>query len=266
MHLDVVELRRFYYATRLGRLVQQVLTARLRALWPSTQAQCVAGFGFAAPFLRPYLPEAARVLCLMPAQQGVVPWPGEGPNVSTLIEETLWPVAADSVDRLLVVHGLETCERPQALLSEIWRVLTPGGRAVFMVPNRAGLWARREGTPFGFGRPYTTGQLERTLADQRFGAERHTGALYMPPKHDGFWFRLAPPIERLGTRLDLQRLAGVVLVEATKMVYITPKNGLRERARQPLRVLEGLAPPVPAPPKPATGRAVLCGGAHTGER
>ncbi|MEL6312045.1 MAG: hypothetical protein AAFQ17_06750, partial [Pseudomonadota bacterium] len=130
----------------------------------------------------------------------------------------------------------------------------PGGRAVFMVPNRAGLWARREGTPFGFGRPYTTGQLERTLADQRFAAERHTGALYMAPKHDGFWFRLASPIERLGTRLDLQRLAGVVLVEATKVVYITPKNGLRERARQPLRVLEGLAPPVPAPPKPATGR------------
>lgn len=258
MHPDVVELRSFYYTTQLGRMVQRTLRARLRELWPDTRGMTVAGFGFAAPFLRPYLGEAARVLCLMPAQQGVCPWPGEGPNVSVLTEETLWPVAHGQIDRLLVAHGLETCERPQALLEEIWRALSPGGRAVFLVPNRAGIWARREGTPFGYGRPYTLGQLERTLADSRFATERHAGALYMSPSHRGFWLRVAPTMERIGTRLQIQRLAGVTLVEATKLVFIAPASGLKERAERPLRVLEGFAQPVPAPPKPAGLSVARC--------
>ncbi|MEM6487914.1 MAG: methyltransferase domain-containing protein [Pseudomonadota bacterium] len=253
MHLDVMELGRFYAASRLGRLVGRVLRDRRRRLWPDTHRLAVAGFGYAAPFLGPYLGEATRVLCLMPAQQGVAAWPEHGPNHALLSEETLWPIPSDFIDRLVVAHGLETCERPQALLGEIWRVLAPGGRAVFMVPNRAGLWARREGTPFGFGRPYTVSQLERTLQAERFTAERHIGALYMPPSHKRFWMGLAPAMERLGTRLDLQRLAGVALVEATKTVYITPRSGMRERAEAPLRVLEGLRPATQ--PKPVTGRA-----------
>lgn len=250
MHLDVVELRNFYTTTRLGRMAQRVIRDRIRALWPDTRGAAVVGFGFAAPFLRPYLDEAARVLCLMPAQQGVYPWPAEGPNVSVLVEETLWPLPTGFVDRLIVAHGLEVCERPQALLDEIYRVLAPGGKAVFLVPNRAGLWARRDATPFGYGRPYSLGQLDKTLARHKFSADRHIGVLYLPPSHKRFWLRLAPGLERLGQRLDIQRFAGIAMVEVTKLVYIAPQSGAR--ARVPLRVLEGLAPQ----PKPATGRGL----------
>jgi hypothetical protein len=62
---------------------------------------------------------------------------------------------------------------------------------------------------------------------------------------------VAPAIERVGQRVDVQRLAGVVMVEATKLVYIAPLSGARLKAREPLRVLEGLRPR----PKPATGRS-----------
>ncbi|MEM1385471.1 MAG: methyltransferase domain-containing protein [Pseudomonadota bacterium] len=251
MHLDVVDLRRFYYTTRLGRLAQRALRDRLRALWPDVRGQRVVGFGFAAPFLRPFMEEAERVLCLMPAQQGVCPWPAEGPNVSSLVEETLWPLPNGFIDRLIVAHGLETCERPQALLDEIWRVLAPGGRALFLVPNRAGLWARRDATPFGYGRPYSVGQLETTLSQHKFAAERQEAALYLPPSHKRFWLRVGPALERAGQRLDAQRLAGVALVEVKKMVFIPPATGVREPARRPLRVLEEWAQPQP---KPATGR------------
>ena len=157
MHLDVVELRRFYYTTDLGRMVQRVLRARLRALWPDIHGQTLVGFGFAAPFLRPFMEESTRTLCLMPAQQGVCPWPVDGQNATALVEETLWPVPSGFADRLIVAHGLETCERPAALFDEVWRVLAPGGKAVFLVPNRAGIWARRDATPFGYGRPYSIG-------------------------------------------------------------------------------------------------------------
>ena len=43
-------------------------------------------------------------------------------------------------------------------------MLAPGGRVVFIVPNRSGLWARRDVTPFGYGRPYSLGQLEALAA------------------------------------------------------------------------------------------------------
>ncbi len=114
----------------------------------------------------------------MPGPQGVMPWPPGGPNVSVLCEETLWPIETGQVDKLVVLHGLDTTERTAALLEEAWRVLGPGGRALFIVPNRAGLWSRRDRTPFGFGRPYSLGQLETALRGQGFFPERSAvGAL-----------------------------------------------------------------------------------------
>ena len=247
LHLDVVELRRFYSSTDLGRMAERTIRERLRLLWPNVKGQSVVGFGYAAPFLEPFLEEASRTLCLMPAQQGVCAWPSEGPNVSALVEETLWPLPGGFADRLVVAHGLETCERPAALLDEIWRVLAPGGKVIFIVPNRAGMWARRDGTPFSYGRPYSIGQLDQTLADHKFAPERNTAALYLPPSHRRFWLRMAPAIERVGQRVDARRLAGVVMLEAEKMVYITPKAGNRATARDPIRVLSGLGTPTPKP-------------------
>ncbi len=252
MHLDVVELRRFYASTHLGRLARESVGERLRRLWPAVRGMTVVGFGYAAPLLRPFMSEAARTFCLMPAQQGVCAWPGEGPNLTSLVEETLWPLPGGSADRLIVAHGLETCERPGALLDEIWRVLAPGGRAVFVVPNRAGMWARRDATPFGYGRPYSINQLESTLGAHRFTTIRRDAALYLPPSHRRFWLRLAPAIERVGQRLDIRRLAGVVIVEVEKLVYITPQSGSAVRARAPIRVLTGLGAPAPRPANRST--------------
>ncbi len=99
MHLDVVELRRFYYTTELGRMVQRVVRDRIRAMWPDIHGQNRVGFGCAAPNLRPFMAAAARTLCLMPAPQGVCPWPSEGPNATALVEETLWPVPSGFADR-----------------------------------------------------------------------------------------------------------------------------------------------------------------------
>ena len=81
MHLDVVDLRAFYYRTPLGRSAQRVLQEALRKLWPETRDLTVAGYGFAVPMLRPFLADARRVVALMPGPQGVMPWPTGGPNV-----------------------------------------------------------------------------------------------------------------------------------------------------------------------------------------
>ena len=251
MHLDVVELRNFYYRTGLGRAAQRAIRDAMLRLWPEAQGQTVAGYGFAAPLLRPYLADARRVIALMPGQQGVMPWPAGMPNVSVLCEETLWPIQTGHVDKLVVLHGLETSDQTAAVLEECWRVLGPGGKALFIVPNRAGMWARREGTPFSVGRPFSASQLESQLKSQRFVPERHVAALFQPPSHKRFWLRSGPMWEKAGRRVPLMQTGGVVMVEASKQVYAPTGTGTPEAIRRPLRVLEGIGA---AAPKPTTGR------------
>ena len=79
MHLDVQDLRNFYYRNALGRAAQKSLRDRMTELWPEAKGQTVVGFGFAAPLLRPYLKDARRVITLMPGPQGVMPWPAGRP-------------------------------------------------------------------------------------------------------------------------------------------------------------------------------------------
>ncbi len=254
MHLDVVELRAFYDRTGLGRIARNHLQSELAKLWPDASGLTVVGFGYSSPVLRPFLEHAERVINLMPTQQGVAPWPRNGPNTSTLVEETQWPLEAGSVKRLIVTHGLETCERPHDLLDEVWRVLAADGKVVFIVPNRAGLWARRDSTPFGYGRPYSLSQLETMLKRHRFEIETHINALYGPPSHRPFWLRTHRFWNGIGKRLHARFAAGVLMVEASKQVYVMPRSGLRETVRGGLEVLEGLAQPRPEPSSRGTFR------------
>lgn len=247
MHLDVLDLRTFYYRTRLGRTAQRAIREQLLYLWPDAKGMSVAGFGFTVPLLRPYLPDARRVISLMPAPQGVMPWPAGLPNVSVLCEETLWPVENDSIDRLIVMHGLETGEDPIALLDECYRVLAPEGRGLFIVPNRAGLWARRDATPFGFGRPYSLGQLEAMLAAIGLKPTRHLAALFHPPTDAPFWLRTSAFWEKLGGHVSNRFAGGVLIVEVKKQVPAPPRTGLQEAIRRPLRVLDGITAPEPKP-------------------
>ena len=248
MHHDVYELRKFYYSRALGRVVQRVLRDRLTSLWPpeQTQGMTVAGYGFAAPLLRPYLAPARRVSALMPGPQGVMAWPPAMANRSVLCEETAWPLDTGSVDRLVLLHALETADQPAMLLDEAWRVLGPGGRMVVMVPNRAGLWARSEMTPFGFGRSFSAGQLESQARAAGFVPERTGAALYIPPSDRRFWLKSANFWEQAGRRISQVLVAGVVLTELTKQVPAPSGRGKRVSVPSPLDVLEGIARPRPA--------------------
>jgi SAM-dependent methyltransferase len=247
MHLDVLDLRNFYYRTQLGRVAQRAIRDALIGFWPEAKGQTVAGFGFAVPLLRPYLGDSRRVIGLMPGQQGVMPWPVGEPNVAVLCEETCWPVETGMVDRLIVMHGLETSDRSPEVLDEAWRVLGPGGRAVFIVPNRGGLWSRREKTPFGFGRPFTMGQLESQLRGHNFTSERHRAVLYAPPSEARFWLRTARMWEGLGRRIPNGLAGGVLMIEVSKQVHAPKRPGLRAAVRKPLGVLDGVGAPAPSP-------------------
>ncbi|URF46094.1 class I SAM-dependent methyltransferase [Dinoroseobacter shibae] len=243
MHLDVLDLRQFYYRTRLGRVAQGAIRDALLYHWPDAEGQTVVGFGFAVPLLRPYLTDARRVIGLMPGPQGVMHWPAGMPNISVLCDERSWPLETGGVDKLVLLHGLETSETPTDLLEECWRVLSPGGRAMFIVPNRAGLWARKDGTPFGYGRPYSLGQLEAQLTKHGFVNERHASALFTPPSEKRFWLRSTRMVEKTGQNLSAVLGGGVFLVEVSKQVFEPLKADRSKGLRRPLRVLEGIPAP-----------------------
>jgi SAM-dependent methyltransferase len=247
MHLDVLDLKSFYYRTQLGRVAQRAIRDQVTAVWPDATGQTVVGFGFAVPLLRPYLATARRVVALMPAPQGVMPWPAGMENVSALCEETNWPIATGSVERLVILHGLETSEQPSAVLDEAARVLAPGGRVLFIVPSRSGLWARRDGTPFGFGRPYSAAQLEAQLKRHGFTPERTLSALYAPPSTSRFWLRTADSWEAVGRRFSRWVRGGVVMTEATKQVWAPTRGGTAARVRRALPILSPAPAAVPAP-------------------
>ncbi|HLO78005.1 MAG TPA: methyltransferase domain-containing protein [Magnetospirillum sp.] len=224
MWTDVVDLRDFY-ATSLGQMAKRMIRRQLRALWPDVTGMRVLGVGFATPYLRPFLAEAERVVAVMPASQGVLPWPPEGPGKTLLADETDLPLPDRSMDRIVLVHALEATEQVRGMMRELWRVLADGGRLTIVAPNRRGIWARLERTPFGQGRPYTTGQLARMLRDNMFTPVSTCGALFLPPTTSRMALRSAPAFEDIGQRW-FEGFAGVNIVEATKQIYAA--TGLRD--------------------------------------
>ena len=247
MYLDVRDLRDFYYRSALGRAAQHQIRTQMLRFWPNTDRQNVAGFGFAIPLLRPYLNHSRRVLALMPAQQGVMPAPHNAPNVAVLCEETRWPLETGHLDKLILMHGLETCERASDLLDECYRVLGPGGEMLVIVPNRSGLWAQSDRTPFGHGRPYSRSQLEYQLKHHDFIPQAHVSVLYQPPSSRRFWMQTAPVWEKIGRSVPGVS-GGVSMVLASKRTPPT-RRGLEQRAHI-LNPLDVLTPRPASEPKP----------------
>jgi SAM-dependent methyltransferase len=240
MYDDVSQLRDFY-ASPLGKLARRILSRRIRDRWDNVSSMDIVGLGYASPFLRIFNSEARVTAALMPHRQGVVQWPREGPYRSTLVPETELPIRDTSVDCVLVVHGLEHVEARHAYLREIWRILMPQGRVIIVVPNRRGAWAQLESTPFGHGRPYSVGQIERLLRDVLLGPVGVTPCLFAPP----FRARALPSAalvwERVGARL-WPAFSGVLIVEAIKQVYAEVRVVAKKPAFVAIPALSGLSP------------------------
>jgi SAM-dependent methyltransferase len=217
---DVIDLREFY-GTPLGQAARRILRRRIRAIWPDLTNLRLLGLGFVTPYLRPFREEVERTLVVMPAAQGVLRWPDQGGGLVALADEVELPFPDASLDRVLLVHGLEHADHARAVLAEVWRVLTPTGRLLALVPNRSGLWARLESTPFGQGLAFSPRQLSRVLRETLFSPLRTETALYMPPTQRRIIMRAANWWENAGQRF-WPRFSGILIVEAEKQVYAVP--------------------------------------------
>ena len=207
-----------FYKTARGAVTARLLRERLIGLWPSVGGLSVLGIGFPMPYLRPWRDGAYRCIAVTPGYNGDWRWPRNRPCLTCTAPEDALPFPDLSFDRVLIVHGLEVAENARRMLREAWRVLRDDGRLLLVVPNRTGLWAHLETTPFGHGQPYSARQIERLLEANLFRGERRDTALYIPPVQWRLVLRLAPLAERIGRKL-LPSFAGLTLTEAVKDVY-----------------------------------------------
>ena len=206
-----------FYDGALGALAARFIGDKIVEAWGDAHGLCVAGFGYPAPYLG-RLTEATKRVGLMP--EGLAVTRDEGLPTAR-VTSALWPLPNESLDRLLIVHGLEEAPEPRRMLREAWRVLADDGLLIVVCANRRGLWALAEGTPFGAGRPYSRTQLDQLLRGAMFAPTAYAQALHFPPIGHEALARLAGAWERLGDALSalpvlLPSLAGVNLIEARK--------------------------------------------------
>ena len=217
MFTDIVHLRDFYQSP-LGHRAKRIIDARVTDMWPDMRGERVLVLGYGVPLLRTLSHKAAALYAFMPAAQGVSYWPREGPNIAALVDIDNLPLPDASIDRVIALHALEGLAEPNALLSEVWRVMKSGGRFLTIIPNRRGLWAHSDRTPFGHGQPYSPFQIKDALHQQGFLVERVRYGLYAPPTASRPVLRLADRIEKAAAWL-FPGFGGLLFVEASKQLY-----------------------------------------------
>ncbi len=247
MRQSVLELREFY-ASPLGAVARRMVSRKIVEAWGDGAELDVLALGYATPFMDALEGRARRVVAGMPASQGVETWPFGGPNRAFLGEETALPLGNAMFERILAMHVLEESPDPAAALEEIQRVLAPSGRVIVGVAARHGLWAGSDTSPFGHGRPFSRGQLERLVRGADLSPVNWTRALYAPPL--AWAAPWAEAFEQIGARV-WPPFAGVILMEAVKQTWAVTPIPIARRARARVR-----ARPVFAP-VPVGGRSVL---------
>ncbi|MGB0719197.1 MAG: methyltransferase domain-containing protein [Bdellovibrionales bacterium] len=225
MHPSAYDLKSFYM-TRSGRVVRRILNQHIQDLWPDTKGLRVLGCGYAVPYLMPFKDRCERSVAVMPAIGGAHHWPNAkgDKNLVCLSEQSALPFETNSIDRILMIHDLEYREWLEPNFQELWRVLKSSGRLLVVVPNRAGLWARADWSPFGQGRPFSASQICSALKDNRFIHERTQEALFVPPFRAQTILKMAGLFERLGQG-GVPLPAGVHIVEAGKQLYARADKG-----------------------------------------
>jgi SAM-dependent methyltransferase len=219
-----------FYATQRGAVAAEVLCERLAAFWPDVRGMGVLGMGYAAPYLKLWQDTAYRCLAAVPAPQ--VPITAAS---ACQVDEDRLPFPDLSFDRILLIHAVEHADDSRRMLREVWRVLKDDGRLLVVAPNRLGLWAHVEATPFGHGTPFSSRQIASLLASALFRAERRDVALFVPPVNLRLLLRGWPMWEQVGHAVAAD-LAGVTLTEAVKDAYSALPLG--EAARRQVIVAE----------------------------
>jgi SAM-dependent methyltransferase len=230
MPIDVRFLRDFY-GTPLGHRAAGDFLRVLSAMAPPPGGKMLC-VGYGLPLFSFVNDQKTQIFWSMPARQGIMPWPSEHPARAVLLEESRLPFAHETFDTIVLIHSLEFTRDPEDFLNEILRVATRAASILLIVPNRLGLWAHMDQTPFGYGHPYSLFQLTDALRACSLKIVAKKAALsFFPSKYA--WAR-----HPLWSRFWPQPLAGAWCVRVERGAVAAPKpafvySGLSVRGSVP---------------------------------
>lgn len=222
-----------FYRSPLGKIARALLREEVVRMAGNVAGKRVLGLGFATPYLRFTMAAAERVIAFMPARQGASAWPREGPSHTVLCDPLDMPLTDSALDLVIAVHAFEHVADTEELMRELWRVSAPNARLIVVVPKRRGMWSAADNTPFGFGHPFSRGQMERLLREHSFVPEQFKDALYLPPLQHPLLLKSTRLFERVNRVLG-PTLAGALIVSARKELF--PAVPRRRKAGRLVRV------------------------------
>ena len=175
----------------------------------------------------------------MPAEQGALPWPPGEPCKTFLSHEGKLPLQDNSINRVIVCHTLEYTTELTDMLQEIWRVLTPSGRMLAIVPNRISLWSHAGTSPFSYGRPYSASQIKELMAESKLTCLNMTTGLHFFPSQRKWLLKIAPFLEVFFGAI-LPFCGGVWIIEAEKQIYASIRQPVKSgsHAKSIIRVAQ----------------------------
>lgn len=137
------------------------------------------------------------------------------------------PLAAESVDLVLLHHALDYAEGQHQLLREVSRVLIAGGHLLIVGFNPWSCWglrnrlSRKRRAPFN-ARPLSTSRVCDWLALLDFQVLTLRYATYALPVNSARWIRYSGWMERAAARLNWPTGATWVLLARKQVLPLTP--------------------------------------------
>ncbi len=220
---NITELQDFY-STTLGHITCKNLQKKIKEIWceeDNNSTEYILGIGYTDPYLLPFQNNKKYIpISILPSEQEVInrSIKNNCTNISLISKETMLPFDDSSIDKVILSHALEFTEHQAQIMDEIWRILSPQGRLLIIVPNRLSIWSRVESTPFGHGHPFSPRQLDLLLMKSMFIRTRLEMELFMPPTNSKIILKMSEIWEKLG-KIFLNPLGGVLIIEAEKRIF-----------------------------------------------
>jgi len=230
----------YFYRSVIGKITHETLLKMIHRFWTEPPKKII-GIGYTDPFLDYFHKHASDCLALTPSFTGAYARTGVESYPTALIQETDLPLKPESHSHILCIHMIEHCAYPDHFLQEAFKALKAEGEMIFVVPNRHGVWARNENTPFGSGQPYTKKQLYKLIQNAGFIITDYQPVLFTRPRALPVTRYYSHIIEKIGS-LFFPRYSGLHIIRALKRVYVPPVQTSKEDLLNIMPVINGLLP------------------------
>lgn len=218
-----------WYDTPLGRLTRRAILRVLDDLLPYL-------FGYHGAVIGAFLPwaevlEASKINHRFSIARGS----GRIADAAVRADYEALPLASESLDLAVVLHGLEVVTDPAALIDEVERVLLPEGNLIVVGFNPFSLWgvphmAGRIGKRRATGRLLSQERVLREFDRAGFALQSRQSVLFRPPLQQARLLGRLAFMEPLGVQL-WPLGGGVYIMHGRKRVATLTQIPLRWRSQ-----------------------------------